>query len=110
MNHYRAPFPDWGSRRAMARLPRDWSFAGDPIDTDWVIAEYSEWLKRSPIPKLLIHATPGLFVTQDNVAWAAGNFKNIDTLDLGQGIFMLMEDSPHEMGEGIAKWFKAKVA
>src|SRR5260370_290345 len=54
MNYYRALFPNWESRRAMARLPRDWSFAGDPIDTDWVIAKYSEWLKRSPIPKLLI--------------------------------------------------------
>ena len=62
MNYYRAPFPNRESRRAMARLPRDWSFAGDPIDTDWVIAKYSEWLKKSPIPKLLIHATPGLFV------------------------------------------------
>jgi hypothetical protein len=38
------------------------------------------------------------------------NFKNIDTLDLGPGIFMLMEDNPHEMGNGIVKWFKAKVA
>ena len=110
MNYYRAPFPNWESRRAMARLPRDWSFAGDPIDTDWVIAKYSEWLKRSPIPKLLIHATPGLFVTPENAAWAASNFKNIDTLDLGPGIFMLMEDNPHEMGEGIVKWFKSKVA
>jgi haloalkane dehalogenase len=110
MNHYRAPFPDWESRRAMARLPRDWSFAGDPIDTAWVIAEYSEWLIKSPIPKLLLHATPGLFVTPENAAWAVSNFKNIDTLDLGPGIFMLMEDNPHEMGDGIVKWFKAKVA
>jgi hypothetical protein len=38
------------------------------------------------------------------------NFKNIDTLDLGPGIFMVMEDNPHEMGDGIFKWFKAKVA
>jgi haloalkane dehalogenase len=110
MNHYRAPFPDWESRRAMARLPRDWPFAGEPIDTAWVIAQYSEWLKTSPIPKLLIHATPGLFMTPENAAWAASHFKNIDTLDLGPGIFMLMEDNPHEIGVGIVSWFKAKVA
>jgi haloalkane dehalogenase len=110
MNHYRAPFPDWESRRPMARLPRDWPFGGEPIDTAWVIAKYSEWLIESPIPKLLIHATPGLFVTPENAAWAASNFKNIDTLDLGPGVFMLMEDNPHEIGEGIAKWFEAKVA
>jgi len=109
MNHYRAPFPDRESRRAMARLPREWPFAGDPIDTAWVITKYSEWLKESDTPKLLIHATPGLFVTPENAAWAANNFKNIDTLDLGAGIWMLMEDNPHEIGEGIVKWFKAKV-
>ncbi|MGF6759630.1 haloalkane dehalogenase [Paraburkholderia sp. GAS334] len=110
MNQYRAPFPDWESRRPMARLPRDWPFGGEPIDTAWVIAKYSEWLIESPIPKLLIHATPGLFVTPENAAWAASNFKNIDTLDLGPGVFMLMEDHPHEIGEGIVKWFEAKVA
>jgi haloalkane dehalogenase len=110
MNHYRAPFPDWESRRAMARLPRDWPFGGEPIDTAWVIAKYSECLKQSPIPKLLIHATPGLFVTPDNAAWASSNFKNIDTLALGPGIWLLMEDYPHEIGEGIVNWFKAKVA
>ena len=110
MNHYRAPFPDRKSRRAMARLPREWPFGGDPIDTAWVIAKYSEWLKASPIPKLLLHATPGLFVTPQNAAWAASHFKNIDTLDLGPGIWMLMEDHPHEIGEGLVKWFRAKVA
>jgi len=94
----------------MARLPRDWPFGGEPIDTAWVIARYSEWLQRSPIPKLLIHAHPGLFVTPENAAWAASHFKNIDTLDVGPGIFTLMEDNPHEIGEGIVKWFKAKVA
>jgi haloalkane dehalogenase len=54
---------------------------------------------------------PGLFVTSENAAWAATN-KNIDTLGLGPGIFMLMEDNPHEIGEGegVVKWFKAKVA
>jgi haloalkane dehalogenase len=104
------PFPDWESRRAMARLPRDLSFAGEPLDTTWVIAKYSGWLKQSPIPKLLIYMTPGLFVTPENAAWAASNFKNIDTLDLGPGIFMLMEDNPHEIGEGIVKRFKAEVA
>jgi hypothetical protein len=49
----------------------------------------------------VIHATAGLLVTPETAAWAAGNFKNIDTLDLGPGIFMLMEDNPHEIGEGI---------
>ncbi|MDB5578153.1 MAG: Haloalkane dehalogenase [Bradyrhizobium sp.] len=111
MDHYRAPFHDWESRRPMARLPRDWPFGGkEPIDTAWVIAKYSEWLKESPIPKLLIHAAPGLFMTPENVAWAASNIKNIDTLDLGEGIWALAEDYPHEMGEGIVSWFKAKVA
>jgi haloalkane dehalogenase len=51
-----------------------------------------------------------LFVTPENAARVASNFKNIDTLDLGPVIFMLMEDNPHEIGEGIVKWFKAKVA
>jgi haloalkane dehalogenase len=99
MNHYRAPFPDWESRRAMARLPRDWSFAGDPIDTAWVIAEYSEWLKKSPIPKLLLHATPGLFVTPQNAAWAVSNFKNIDTLDLGARHFHADGGQPSRDGK-----------
>jgi haloalkane dehalogenase len=110
MNHYRALFPDRKSRRAMARLPRDWPFGGEPIDTAWVITKYVEWLQQSPVPKLLIHASPGLLVPPQNAAWAASHFKNIDTLDLGPGIWALQEDYPHEIGEGLVAWFKEKVA
>jgi len=61
-----SPVPELGIAPRDGPASARWSFAGDPIDTDWVIAKYSEWLKRSPIPKLLIHATQGLFVTPEN--------------------------------------------
>jgi haloalkane dehalogenase len=42
--------------------------------------------------------------------YAEATLRTSIPLDLGPGIFMLMEDNPHEMRDGIVKWFKAKVA
>ncbi|MGH1426178.1 MAG: haloalkane dehalogenase [Pseudooceanicola sp.] len=106
MDAYRAPFPTHESRRAMARLPRDLSFAGDPADTSWVIARYSDWLCETPLPKLLIHATPGMFIPADKRDWALANYRNVEDLDLGAGVFMLMEDHPKAMSDGIADWMR----
>ncbi len=31
---------------------------------------------------------------------------NLTTIDVGEGIHYLQEDHPHEIGEGIAKWYR----
>jgi haloalkane dehalogenase len=32
---------------------------------------------------------------------------NLTTIDLGAGIHYLQEDHPHEIGEGIANWYRS---
>ncbi len=68
------------------------------------IATYSGWLQETELPKLLFYATPGAIVPPPLVEWCVANLKNLETVDLGQGIHFLQEDHPHEIGAALADW------
>jgi haloalkane dehalogenase len=40
------------------------------------------------------------------VEWSRANLKNLDTIDLGQGIHYLQEDHPRAIGEALANWIQ----
>ncbi len=106
---YEEPFPTIGSRKPVRQWPREIPIDGTPGDVHEIIATYSEWLQKTPTPKLLIHATPGAVIRADTVAWARERFPNLETVDVGDGIHFLQEDHPHEIGEAVATWFRQAV-
>jgi haloalkane dehalogenase len=40
------------------------------------------------------------------VDWSEANLKNLETIDLGQGIHYLQEDHPEAIGKALADWIK----
>jgi haloalkane dehalogenase len=38
------------------------------------------------------------------VDWSKANLKNLQTVDLGQGLHYLQEDHPHAIGKALANW------
>ena len=106
MDHYRAPFPTVPSRRPVRQWPRDVPIDGRPEEVHAIVAEYSLWLQQTPIPKLLLHATPGGLIPAPTVEWCRANFPNLETVDLGEGLHYLQEDHPHRIGEAIATWYQ----
>ena len=60
MAFYRAPYPDPRSRLPMFSFRSSVPLDGEPADVAAAFDEYGAWLARSPIPKLLITAEPGL--------------------------------------------------
>jgi haloalkane dehalogenase len=69
-------------------------------------AAYGEWLQRTPLPKLLIHADPGVLVPAPVADWARAHLPNLATVDVGPGIHYLQEDQPHAIGTAIAGWLR----
>ncbi|MCC7410596.1 MAG: haloalkane dehalogenase [Gammaproteobacteria bacterium] len=108
MAQYRMPFPTPESRRPVYRFPNELSFAGEPADVTWLIERYNAWLRASPLPKLLLHADPGVLVTADVLAWCRANLVNLTTVALGAGYHYLQEDHPHRIGRAIAQWLQAR--
>ncbi len=106
MDAYRAPFPDPASRRPTLAWPREIPIAGEPADVLAVFERYLTALQRSPIPKLLLTADPGVLVPAPVVAWCREHLPNLEVVELGPGRHYLQEDYPDAIGRSIADWIR----
>ena len=104
LNEYRRPFAEPGeTRRPMLSWARQLPIEGEPDDVSKIVTASGQWLAQSPIPKLLIQATPG---TQDpsqfafNRSWPAQSEVSV------RGHHTPQEDSPDEIGQAIASWLQ----
>jgi haloalkane dehalogenase len=108
MENYREPFPDEASRKPVWRWPNEIPLGGEPADVVEAVNAYNEWLQRTELPKLLFYASPGAIVVGPVLDWARANLKNLETVDLGEGIHYLQEDYPHAIGRELARWLGSK--
>ena len=108
MNRYREPFPDPPSRKPVWKWPNEIPIEGQPADVTEVVQAYSDWLKTSNVPKLLLYAQPGA-IMRSLVDWCRENFKSLKAVDIGPGVHFVQEDRPHEIGEAIAEWYRLEV-
>jgi haloalkane dehalogenase len=106
MDAYRNPFLRPGeSRRPMLTWPREIPLEGEPEDVTGIARKYSEWLTKSPIPKLFINADPGAILTgaQREFCRQWPNQREVTV----KGSHFIQEDSPHEIGRAIAGWYRS---
>ena len=62
-------------------------------------------LASSEIPKLCFYVTPGVAIKEKDVKVIRDSFKNTEMIHLGKGLHFIQEDYPHEIGQGISKWY-----
>lgn len=106
---YAAPYPDRESRKPIAMWPREIPFVGDgPEDVHKIVTEYAAWLKTSEIPKLLLHAKPGVILTKDAVAQLESTLPNLTSVGIGKGKHYIQEDEPDAIGQALSKWLKSR--
>jgi haloalkane dehalogenase len=106
MNEYRRPFVNAGEdRRPTLTWPRQIPIEGEPLEVVEIVQSYADWLSTSDVPKLFFDAQPGAILRKDVrdfcLAWP--NQKVIEI----EGIHFVQEDSPDEIGQGVAEWLKA---
>lgn len=106
---YARPFQNFGSRKPIWRMPNDLPIGGRPSDVHEAAEAWSQWLRRSQTPKLLLHGTPGALIQSEDVAWCRANIKNLDTVNVGPGVHYLQEDQPTAIAEAIDKWMKEEI-
>jgi len=104
--HYNAPYPDVKSRKPIRVWPQEIPIEGKPKDVHEAVSRYREWLKESPIPKILFYGEPGGLIDAQSVAWIEEHFPNTETYSIGKGIHYLQEDNPHGIGEKLAEWYR----
>jgi haloalkane dehalogenase len=104
MNQYREPFKTVESRKPTWVWPNEIPIDGKPVDVYNIVTDYNQWLQETQMPKLLFYAKPGGLTNESTVNWSKANLKNLQTIDLGQGIHYLQEDHPKAIGEALANW------
>jgi haloalkane dehalogenase len=104
MDQYREPFKMVDSRKPTWVWPNEIPIDGKPADVHKIVTDYNKWLQETELPKLLFYANPGGLTNEAVVNWSETNLKNLETIDLGQGIHYLQEDHPKEIGETLANW------
>jgi len=106
MAAYRKPWLEPGeSRRPMLTWPREIPVDGAPADVTAIVNDYSRWLSTEPaLPKLFVNGEPGaiLIGRQREYCRKWPNQREVTVA----GAHFIQEDSPHQIGEAIAGWFR----
>lgn len=105
MNYYREPFKSKQSRIPIWRLARSVPVNTEPREVWNALTDITEKLRRSKLPKILFHGTPGGIITEENVEWCRKNLRNLETVFIGPGVHYVQETSPHLIGSKLADWY-----
>lgn len=104
--YYAAPYATLKSRKPLLQWAREVPISGKPSDVHQAVSKFTEQLRESELPKILLYGDKGIAIDLDTVEWCKENLKNLETVDIGKGIHFLQEDNPHMIGEEIAKWYQ----
>jgi haloalkane dehalogenase len=105
MAEYRRPFVTPGEdRRPTLTWPRQIPVAGEPADVVEIVHGYAQWLSRSPVPKLFVNAKPGA-ILRGAAREFCRSWPNQKEITVA-GTHFIQEDSPDEIGRGVATWLK----
>lgn len=106
MNAYRAPFEDEATRFPIYMWPNELPIGGEPARNVEVVEKIGDWLRTSPMPKLLLYARPGAIVPPEAARWMQANYRTLDARFVGYGIHFVQEDEPEAIGRAIADWYR----
>ena len=105
MAAYRKPFLNPGEdRRPTLTWPRQIPLDGDPVDVVEIVEAYGKWMSKNTIPKLFIRAEPGAAI-RGNALDFCRIWPNQTEITV-PGIHFVQEDSPDEIGNTIAAWYR----
>ncbi|MGM0498232.1 MAG: haloalkane dehalogenase [Bacteroidota bacterium] len=102
---YKAPFKKSSHRKPMLKWPREIPINGRPKHTYQIVSGYSNFLKYSVHPKLLLYAQTGAMIRKKEVKWAQSQFRNLTCQYVGPGLHFLQEDQPEEIGLKLKEWW-----
>jgi haloalkane dehalogenase len=105
MDHYRRPFLNPGEdRRPTLTWPRQIPLDGEPADVVKIVSDYSQWLAQSQVPKLYFHTEPGA-LDHGRQREFCRTWPNQTEVTV-KGIHFVQEDSPIEIGAGVADFVR----
>lgn len=106
MEHYREPFLADGSGKAIMQYIKELPSSSGQSQVDKIIADYSQKLTRSTLPKLMLYSVPGFITTIATAMWAKEYLPNLEIVDIGEELHLAQESNPQLIGETISIWLQ----
>ena len=105
MAEYRRPYRNAGEdRRPTLTWPREIPIEGEPADVLALMHENDAFLRASPLPKLFINTEPGAVLVGEHCD-IVRRWPNQTEVTVA-GLHYCQEDSPHEIGQALADWYR----
>lgn len=106
MESYRQPFTAAGSGKPIYQYLKELPNGGGKSKVDALIANYSQKLARSRLPKLMLYTVPGFITTIATAMWAKENLPNLEIVEIGEELHLAQEVYPQLIGETISVWLQ----
>lgn len=78
-----------------------------PGDIPDIINRYSNWLRHSAVPKLLLYGEPGSAIRKKGVSMAKKYVDSLQVKYTGKGKHFLPEDEPENTGHAISDFYRS---
>ncbi len=103
--NYKAPFPTPETRKPLWQYIQDLPLGDGPKDVVDLMSRYSDWLLKTPLPKLMLYAVPGFITTIATVQWAKDHMANLTLECLDNVLHFAQESMPELFAEKLRKWY-----
>lgn len=108
--YYSSAFPTIASRKAVQQWPAEIPLGSSPVGNYQTVEAYSQWLQETDLPKILFYANPGAIIREQEAQWCRDHFKNLQTVDIGDGLHFIQEDNPNLIGSELSTWYATQMA
>jgi len=104
IEYYEAPFKKPEHRRLLWQYVQHMKnfHVGELKD---LLHSFSEYLKSSVVPKLMMYSMPGFITTMENLQWCRDNFPNTEVVEVGEGYHYAQETDPEAFGAALKDWY-----
>jgi haloalkane dehalogenase len=110
LENYHQPFKKPEHRKPLWQYVKEFSMLEGYDNAVAKVAEYSEKLTKSMLPKLMLFAVPGFLTPMDTVNWCVKNLPNLEIADLEEGMHLAQESNPDLFGQILKDWHNKIVA
>jgi len=105
MDNYKKPFLTPRDRRPLWQYVQDFFIGENRQKVIECVTQYSEYLKTSKVPKLLMYTIPGFVTTMDCVKWCRDNLPNLRVADLEEDLYLAPESNPFIFNQILRDWY-----
>ena len=106
LEQYQQPFNEPGSSKPIWQYFQDLPMGEKRTPVVDLIANYSEKLQQSDIPKLMIYAMPGFNTSINSVDWAKKHFSNLEIVEIDDALHYVQESHPEEVAKALVVWYQ----